>query len=86
LNFLKLTFPELKTDEDWHKLNYYKNFNLSFQHLPDNIERIDINKVTLEEFINNYESKSLPVIIQNTQTDWPAQDKWTLDVRRQTKS
>lgn len=74
-------FSELKTDEDWHKLNYYKNFDLSYENLPDNIDRIDANQCSVEEFIENYESKSKPVIICNSQTDWQAKEKWTLDVR-----
>lgn len=71
---------ELKNDEDWHKLNYYKNFDLSYENLPDNIERIDANKVSTEEFIQKYEITSTPVIIKNTQNDWEAKEKWTLDV------
>ncbi|CAF0909213.1 unnamed protein product [Brachionus calyciflorus] len=70
---------ELKTDEEWHKYNYYKNFDLSYENLPDNIDRIDINKVSIEEFIEKYEKPYKPCIIKNAQTDWLAKEKWTLD-------
>jgi hypothetical protein len=72
---------ELKSQDDWEKHNYFKNFNMSYDSLPDNIDRIDANKVSLEEFIEKYEKPYKPVIIKNTQVDWLAKDKWTLDVR-----
>nr|QDF21459.1 bifunctional arginine demethylase and lysyl-hydroxylase JMJD6 [Brachionus koreanus] len=70
---------ELKTDEEWHKYNYYKNFDLSYENLPDNIDRIELNKVSLEEFIDKYEKPYKPCIITDAQNDWLAKEKWTLD-------
>jgi len=55
---------------------------MSYDSLPDNIDRIDANKVSLEEFIEKYEKPYKPVIIKNTQVDWLAKDKWTLDVSK----
>ena len=54
---------------------------MSYDSLPDNIDRIDANQVSLEEFIEKYEKPYKPVIIKNTQVDWLAKEKWTLDVR-----
>jgi hypothetical protein len=71
---------ELKCDEEWHRYNYFKTFDLSIENLPDNIERIDINQVTPEAFIENYEKLYKPVIITNSQNDWQAKEKWTLEV------
>jgi histone arginine demethylase JMJD6 len=53
---------------------------LSIDNLPDNIDRIDINRVSNEEFIQKYEKTYTPVIIQNAQENWLAKEKWTLDV------
>ena len=75
-------FSELKTDEEWTKYNYIKHFDLSHDKLTDNIERIDMNEVSLEQFIDKYEKPYKPVIITNSQTDWLAKEKWTLDVSR----
>ena len=71
---------ELKSDEDWHKYNYYKTFDVSLDSAPDNIERIDGNHVSVEDFIEYYERPYKPVVIQNTQTDWLTKEKWTIEV------
>ena len=72
-------FAELKTD-DWTRYNYYDNFDLSFENLPDNIDRIDAATYSFEDFVQNYEKPYMPVIIKNSQTNWQAKEKWTLDV------
>lgn len=41
-----------------------------------------MNKVSNEEFIEKYEKTYTPVIITNSQNDWLAKEKWTLDVYR----
>lgn len=68
------------SSSDWCKENYAENFDLSFEHLPDNIDRIDNNQVSLDEFINKYEIPYKPCIILNAQKDWNAAEKWTLEV------
>lgn len=70
----------MKTDEEWHKYNYYKNFDLSVESLPDNIDRIDCSTVSKEEFIEKYEKPYKPCILLNSQADWMAKEKWTLEV------
>ena len=71
---------ELKNDEDWHKHQYFKNFNLDYSNIPDNIDRIDVNKVSIDEFIEKYEKPYKPCILLNSQNDWLAKEKWTLEV------
>jgi len=70
---------ELSSD-DWTKENYYDKCDLSIDYLPDNIDRIDSNQVSLEEFIEKYEKQYKPCIILNAQKDWNAPEKWTLEV------
>ena len=54
---------------------------MSLESAPDiDIDRIDINKVSVEEFIDKYERPYKPVIILNAQNDWLAKEKWTLEV------
>lgn len=70
---------ELKS-EDWCKYDYLNKFDLSLESAPDiDIDRIDINKVSVEEFIDKYERPYKPVIILNAQNDWLAKEKWTLE-------
>ena len=79
-----LLIIELKTDEAWHKFNFYSNFDERFcRNLPDNIERIDARQVSVDQFIDKYERPYKPCIITNTQTSWTAPEKWTLKVRLQ---
>jgi histone arginine demethylase JMJD6 len=79
--FIFLTLnKELKTDEDWYKHQYYKNFNLDYSKIPDKIDRIDVNKVSIDEFIERYERPYKPCILLNSQNDWMAKEKWTLEV------
>ncbi|XP_014239137.1 bifunctional arginine demethylase and lysyl-hydroxylase PSR [Trichogramma pretiosum] len=68
--------PELVDKIAWTHLNYKKNFAV-FWDFQDNVDRIDVNKVSLEEFILRYEKPYIPVIIKGVQSDWQAQYKWT---------
>jgi len=47
--------------------------------LPDNIDRIDVEKTTHSEFIDKYEMPYKPCILVNSQKEWLAKEKWTLD-------
>jgi len=47
----------------------------------DNVERIHVNKVSREEFIERYEKIYKPVVIQGAQDQWSANQKWTSEVR-----
>jgi histone arginine demethylase JMJD6 len=70
---------ELKTQDDWEKYNYFDKYDTSFDKLTDNIDRIDVTKVPIEEFIEKYEKPYKPVILLNSQVEWQAREKWTLD-------
>jgi len=74
----KAARPELKGEEAWNKHQYQQIYDTSLVSMNDNVKRIDYLKVTHEEFVEKYEKPSIPVVITNSQTDWLANQKWTL--------
>ena len=42
----------------------------------DTIERIHVNDMTVEEFIEKYERGHKPVIIQGVTDNWPGMKEW----------
>ena len=42
----------------------------------DTIERIHVNDITVEQFIEKYEKGSKPVIITGVTDDWPGMKEW----------
>jgi len=47
---------------------------------PDNIERVDASRMTVEEFVERYERVGKPVILTGLMDQWLAWEKWTLQV------
>ncbi|CAG4958384.1 unnamed protein product [Parnassius apollo] len=70
--------PELVDKHQWIALKYAENFE-EFLKCNDNVDRIDINEVSQDLFIEKYERIYKPVVITNVQTNWRANHKWTLD-------
>lgn len=62
----------------WSAKNYHETFDL--QHMPDNCERIDVNTVMPDYFVEKYEKLYKPVVITGVCDTWKAQYNWTLDV------
>lgn len=52
--------------------------------LKDNIVRLDGNHLSVEDFIDKYESKYIPCVVTNLTNTWPATEKWTLKVKKLT--
>lgn len=48
----------------------------------DNIERIHVNDLTVEQFIERYESGHKPVIIQGVADKWQANTEWQIKVSK----
>lgn len=62
----------------WNTLRYAEVFDLNPTNVVDNVERINANEVSVEEFVEKYERISKPVVITNLTKDWKASHKWTL--------
>ncbi|CAG0916157.1 unnamed protein product [Notodromas monacha] len=71
--------PELTERNTWAELNYAKNFDLSLDVVKDNVQRVDADFLSEEEFIEKFEKPSIPVVIKNVQRNWKANEKWTLE-------
>lgn len=63
----------------WTQHGYIKKFD-KFTKFVDDVDRIDESKVSCVEFIEKYEIKYKPVVVQGAQRDWKAQYKWTIEV------
>ncbi|KAG8181564.1 hypothetical protein JTE90_017314 [Oedothorax gibbosus] len=72
--------PELidKDGNGWTKLNYAGTFELDLNAVKDNVERIDVNEVPPDVFIEKYEKIYKPVVISGCTEQWKARYKWTL--------
>lgn len=70
-------FAELNDKGMWTQLNYAKRFD-DFRQVQDNCDRIDYTSMSCEEFIEKYETIYKPVVIENCQNGWRANEKWTL--------
>ncbi len=68
--------PELRDYHDWEKYNYYHTFDLSTSHIKDTVERVDSTQVAIKDFIQRFEKPSVPCVLTNDQSDWPATEKW----------
>ncbi|CEI88647.1 hypothetical protein RMCBS344292_03028 [Rhizopus microsporus] len=61
---------------DWQKWKFHcKDYWIDST--LDKVPRIDYRKVSIDEFIQNYESKNIPVVITHATDDWRAQAHWS---------
>jgi len=70
--------PELSTRELWIERRHAVNFDLTWEKVNDQLERIHTSQVSPEEFIQRYEKPYKPVVILGVMEDWNARYKWTL--------
>jgi hypothetical protein len=71
---------------EWGKLNYYKDnwcqkmFEI-FSKAENQLDYINYEETTVEDFRNKYEKLNIPVIIKGNTKDWKAQSLWAFDVK-----
>ncbi|GFW24256.1 bifunctional arginine demethylase and lysyl-hydroxylase JMJD6-A [Trichonephila clavipes] len=70
--------PELGDKDGWTKLGYASTFNLDWKTVKDNVERINVNDVSADVFIEKYEKLYKPVVITGCTEKWKACHKWDL--------
>ena len=58
--------------------NHAQKFDLSWEKVNDQLERINVHEVSPREFIERYEAPYKPVVIVGAQDCWNARVKWTL--------
>lgn len=78
-NNLKCFFLELDEKYAWYAHGYADNFK-SFTKVQENVDRIDVESVSPEVFVEKYEQPYKPVVIRGLQSNWRASYKWTLEV------
>ena len=68
--------------EDWRKEGYAKTdiAERLLKECPDEIERVDCENLSVQEFIEKYESKNRPVIIRGLTKGWKVDKYWTFEV------
>ncbi|XP_071532082.1 bifunctional arginine demethylase and lysyl-hydroxylase JMJD6 [Panulirus ornatus] len=72
--------PELCVEKGaWTKLDYKAKFDCSVDKVKDTAERIHVDDVSTEEFIERYEKPYKPVVIKGITEHWKANYKWTLE-------
>uniref|UniRef100_A0A0A9XG67 Bifunctional arginine demethylase and lysyl-hydroxylase JMJD6 n=2 Tax=Lygus hesperus TaxID=30085 RepID=A0A0A9XG67_LYGHE len=69
--------PELHESWTWTSMGFANNFT-RFMTVNDCMERIDVNEISKEQFIEFYEKPYNPVVIMGVQNNWSARQKWTL--------
>jgi len=74
--------PELSTRELWVERRHAENFDLTWEKVNDQLERIHTSQVSPQEFIQRYEKPYKPVVILGVMEDWNARYKWTLQRMR----
>jgi len=75
----KAARPELKGTEGWQGGNWQELFDTSHDAFVDNVQRVDYNTTSCEEFIEKYEKMNIPVVITNSQNDWKASERWKME-------
>ena len=74
-----MNFIELSDKHAWHCLDYAATYDLSANFI-DNVPREDATKLSVDEFVEQYEKHYKPVVFTSTQLHWQANEKWTFEV------
>jgi histone arginine demethylase JMJD6 len=65
------------SDSDWTRFDY-KSKDFWIHKNQDFVTRIDYDKVEIDEFIEKYQSRNIPVVIQGCTRNWKAQENWNI--------
>lgn len=67
---------------EWTKEGYWKTdlCEKLLKDCPDEIERIDYDDVSAEDFIAKYESQDKPVVIKGLTRNWNVEKHWSWEV------
>jgi len=85
MNFMKSKHRTNLLLRKWSNDGYFFKQNQVLKVGPefiDNIERIHVNDLTVEQFIERYEAGHKPVIIQGVTGDWKANKEWQINVSK----
>lgn len=64
----------------WNKFGYCDtNVCEKLMRAPESIERVQIDNITPEEFIERFDKPQKPVIIEGMLSGWPGMQKWSLE-------
>lgn len=90
LNYMKSKHRSNLLLRKWSADGYYfKQNELLKVHDPerfvDTIERIHVNDLTVEQFIERYEVGYKPVIIQGVTDNWKGMKEWQIKVSNKTR-
>ena len=85
MNYMKSKHRSSLLLRNWSRDGYWCRQNDILKvHDPsvftDTIERIHVNDITVEEFIERYERGSRPVILKGVTDEWPGKTEWQLKV------
>ena len=67
---------------EWTKEGYWKTdlCEKLLKDCPDQIERVDCDNLSVQEFVEKYESQNKPVVIKGITRDWNVKKYWTFEV------
>jgi len=73
---------ELKWKGAWKEKCYWSEFDCSPSSVKESaeVDRIHVDRVGLNEFIDQYEKPYVPCVILGATDKWDAQVKWTPEV------
>ena len=46
----------------------------------DNVPRVDVRKISQDEFVERFDVPKVPVVLTHVQDHWMARKKWTKEV------
>ena len=85
MNYIKSMHQSSLLLRNWSKDGYWCRQNEVLKvndpdSFRDTIERINVNDLTVEEFIERYEKGSRPCIITGAAENWSGMQEWQLNV------